>query len=277
MNVSKALLLEFIAGSTSKVSFSCLKQHFKISQPLAARALKRLVTDLVQTGDLAYTSHYGSAFVALAYDRPRMVSEHVGLKPPTSSWWAGAGRTAVVLENGASFGDGTHPTTGMAIQLLDALLYPTCRSKTNQCLNAIDIGTGSGVLAIVAARLGVGTVCGLDIDPCARYEARENIRLNDLCDRVVIRDDSLTGVAGPYDLVLANLRTPTLIDIKAELQKKVSHDSALILSGMKAEESDLVNGAYQKAGFFTVNKKQKQGWCAICLMRGAWLGVSRGL
>ncbi|MGA6924353.1 MAG: 50S ribosomal protein L11 methyltransferase, partial [Desulfosarcina sp.] len=198
------------------------------------------------------------------------------LKPPRSSWWAGAGRTAVVLENGASFGDGTHPTTGMAIQLLDALLYPTCRSKTNQCLNAIDIGTGSGVLALVAARLGVGTVCGLDIDPCARYEARENIRLNGLEDRVVIRDDSLTGVVGPYDLVLANLRTPTLIHIKAELQKKVAHDCVLIFSGMKADESDLVSDAYRKAGFFTASKNQKHGWGAICLMRGSWLGVGRG-
>lgn len=271
MNVSASQLIDLIVRSSVKVSFACLKRHFGVTQPADVKALKSLIRTLVQEGALTYTSHFGSAFIEPSNHRPQRVSKHVILKPPMCSWFGGDDQVVISLEKGASFGDGAHPTTRMAIQLLDELVCPPGRYDAGPLLSALDIGTGSGILAIVAAKLGVERVCGIDIDPCARFEARENIFLNGVADCVAISDGGLNAVGGPFDLVFANLRTPTLVELRAELNDKAADDSLLILSGMKCGECAAIEKFYQYAGFYPIKSKRKKGWRAICLARGAWL------
>jgi ribosomal protein L11 methyltransferase len=159
----------------------------------------------------------------------------------------------------------------LAIQLIDALLsLPAWQDRWRAC-RAIDIGTGSGVLAIVAAKMGMGRVYGLDIDPCAVFEACENVRLNRVETRVSILNSDQDGLSGFYDLVLANLRMPTLFTLRSVMEQKLTEHSILVFSGLKSEEVTPVCDFYAEAGFFILQKRSEKGWSAICLARGSFL------
>ena len=268
MVVSASQILQFVADAHSKVSFTCLMRHFKATQQTRPKELKGLIAGLIKAGKLNYTSHYGNSFIEISYERPRDVSKHVVLKPPSCSWDALPGQSVVTLAKGTSFGGGEHPTTRLAIQLIDALLYNPYWRDMKPALRAIDIGTGCGVLAIVAAKMGLGFVCGLDTDSCAVFEARENVRLNHLEARVTIFDDDLDAIHGSYDFVFANLRTPTLLGLRSLLEKKVESDAVLIFSGCKTDEKAQICDFYQESGFSTIQTRSEKGWSALCLARG---------
>ncbi len=268
LNASESRVLQFIAESPSKVSFGCLKRHFKDTHLSNPKKLKQLVAGLIQTGQLCYTSHFGQSFIEISFDQPWAVSEHVFIAPPLCSLKVPSDHWIVSLNRGASFGGGEHPTTRLAIQLIDALLsLPSWRDQKH-LLKAVDIGTGSGILAIVAAKMGVGFVCGIDTDPCSVFESRSNVRLNHLEDRINISDDDLDAIPGMYDLVIANLRLPTLFGLRTAVEKKLDTDSVLIFSGLKIDETRSLCDYYEEAGFYLHQKLSKKGWSALCLTRG---------
>ncbi|MCB2145053.1 MAG: 50S ribosomal protein L11 methyltransferase [Deltaproteobacteria bacterium] len=271
MRTSQGQILRFIAESPSKVSFRCLKRHFSDTHQCPPKKLKLLIASLIETGQLCYTSHYGNSFIEISYERPQAVSEHVVIQPPWSALKPLPGQWVVSLSRGASFGGGEHPTTRLAIQLIDDLLHLPYLQDNCQKYTAIDIGTGSGVLAIVAAKMGVGMVCGIDSDPCAVFEARDNVRLNHLEERVKILDDDLSAITGSYALVLANLRMPTLFGLRSALEKKTTRDSVLIFSGLKTEEVKSLCEFYKENGYVIHQKRSEKGWSAICLARGSFL------
>jgi ribosomal protein L11 methyltransferase len=271
MVASKSQVLRFVADAQYKVSFNCIKRHFCDAHPCDPKQLKQMVASLIQSGQLCYTSHYGHSFIELSYDQPQSVSEHVVIKPPLRSLKALPGQWVVSLGRGASFGGGEHPTTRLAIQLIDDLLHLPRWQNRCQKYRAIDIGTGTGVLAIVAAKMGVGLVCGIDSDPCAVFEARDNVRLNHLEERVKIFDDDLSAIPGSYDLVFANLRMPTLFGFRSALEKKTTADSVLIFSGLKTGEARSLCDFYKEEGYLVHQKRSEKGWSAICLARGSFL------
>jgi ribosomal protein L11 methyltransferase len=267
MVAAELQVLRFIAGSPSKVTFGSLKRHFDKTNPRHPIQLKQVIAGLIQSGQLCYTSHYGRSFIEISYDHPHAASEHVIIKPPLCSVTASPGQCVVSLGRGAAFGGGEHPTTRLAIQLIDALLHlPEWQARRHAC-RAIDIGTGSGVLAVVAAKMGVGWVCGIDTDPCAVFEARDNMRLNQVETRVSVLNADVDGITGSYDLVFANLRMPTLFGLWPALEKKIAEDSMLVFSGLKTEETAVICKFYAEAGFFIHQYRSERGWTACCLAR----------
>lgn len=268
MRVTESQVLQYISKSSHKVSFTGLQRHFCATHQIRSRELKNVVDRMIHGGDLRYTSHFGNSYLERSYDQPMIVSKHVILKPPMMSWQTSAGQWAITLERGASFGVGEHPTTRLAIQLLDTILHSSLWKGKLAELKAIDIGTGSGVLAIVAATLGLGRVDAIDTDPCAVFETRNNIRLNHLKDRVKLLDARLETIDELYDLVMANLRTPTLLYLRDHLEKRLSNESVLIFSGIKTDETASVGKFYEKMGFYVFIERSENGWSAICLLRG---------
>jgi ribosomal protein L11 methyltransferase len=174
----------------------------------------------------------------------------------------------VSIKRGASFGGGEHPSTRLAIQLIDFILHQSYYQGKKKNLNAIDIGTGSGILAIVAAKLGVGCVRGIDTDPISIFEAKENLLLNHVEDRVDILPRDLESTSGSFNLVFANLRAPTLFSLREQLERRVAHDGILVFSGLKADEIKQLCSFYKKSGFLPFQKRSEKDWCAICLRRG---------
>lgn len=268
MQLSESELLQFITRSPSKVSFSRLHRHFRSNQFPQKKELKALITGLIQAGKLCYTSHFGTTYIELSYDQPRLVSDHVVLKPPLASFTASPGQVVVELQRGASFGVGEHPTTRLAIQLIDAMFHSTSYKKNKTGLKVLDVGTGSGVLAIVAAKMGIRAVHAIDTDPCAVYEACQNVRLNQLEAFVTILDGGLGTIGEGYDLVFANLRTPTLFSLRDSLEKKIDSDAVLVFSGIKTEECGSISDYYAQTGYSVLKKRSEMGWSAISFSKG---------
>ena len=262
-------IVGFILESQSKVSFDHLKRHLNETTKANIRRLKRVINELVQEGTLSYTYEFGQSFIVLSYDRPRIVSDHVVVKPPWCSWSATDDQQVISIARGASFGCGDHPSTRLAIQLIDMALHLPMFKYKLHTLRGIDIGTGSGILAIVAAKIGVGTLCGIDTDPCAVFEAGENIRLNQVENRVTLFEENLNAIIGPYDLVFANLRAPTLSSLRDQLDSVMAPNRLLVLSGLKSSELKPIAHHYKKTGYFIIDERIESGWGALCLARGA--------
>ena len=261
-------IIRIIDDSPSKVNLRLIKKRLDGPNAYDINAIKHAVANLVSMGELCYTFHFGQSFLERSLEKPIQLSKHVILKPLRCKVDRVDHGVVISIEKGASFGCGDHPTTRMAVQLIDRCLHQPLWSKSKKELKAIDIGTGSGILSLAAAKLGVGYIIGVDTDPCSIFEAQENVRINQLNHRIQISSESIDDIHQQFDFVLANLRTPTLIRLCDSLNSKLNQNSVLVLSGMKAEESKSVSEPFKKNGFRVLETREKKGWSAICLLRG---------
>ena len=129
----------------------------------------------------------------------------------------------------------------------------------------LDIGTGSGILVLAAVKLGMHNGVGIDIDPCARTEARENILINDLTHRIRISDQYLETIDDTFLLVTANLRLPTLKNISPILRKIVSPNGFIVFSGVRSHESNDLIDKYATKGFEKLWLQNENDWAGIVL------------
>jgi ribosomal protein L11 methyltransferase len=136
----------------------------------------------------------------------------------------GDGRPVVPIDPGGSFGSGTHATTRLLLAQLVARLIPGSA--------VFDVGTGSGILAVAAARLGAGRVVAVDIDADAVEVARANAANNGVADRIDVSTDPAERVRGPFDLVVANLTAAVLASLAGPLVEAVKPGGVLLMSGM---------------------------------------------
>jgi ribosomal protein L11 methyltransferase len=166
----------------------------------------------------------------------------------------GSGRT-IVIQPSMGFGTGHHPSTRLCLRLL--------QQSPRAGRSVLDVGTGSGVLAIAAATLGAARVVGVDLDPDALANARENLELNGLTGRVELIERDLSASAGdlePGDIVLANLTGGLLCRDAATLAALVAPGGTLIASGFQTHELDEVAAAFDAAGLRHTAQIQEESW-----------------
>ena len=163
---------------------------------------------------------------------PIRVSERLWIVP---SWHAAPDPAAVnlVLDPGMAFGTGSHATTRLCLEWLERNVRSGC--------SVLDYGCGSGILAIAAARLGAGTVAGVDIDPLAVEAARANAERNGV---MATFHDSAQPVAGAYDLVVANILSNPLRLLAPAICAHVRRGGRLVLSGILREQADEIMTIY---------------------------------
>lgn len=167
----------------------------------------------------------------------------------------------VVIEPSRGFGTGHHQSTRLCLALLQN------RNLAGQTM--IDVGTGSGVLAIAAAKLGAAYVAAIDIDPDAVENARENIHTNDVGAVVEAHvEDFTTATRAPAEVVTANLTGTILARHAAELVRYVRPSAALIVSGFNIEEKTMVEDAFAP-DFVVTESAEEEGWWAFVLARSA--------
>ena len=230
---------------------------------LDRRAARRLIHDLVARCQLAYRVDLGHTFIGLAHDKPRRIGGRIVIVPQGQRWLPDPGEAVVTLQRGIAFGYGSHATTLLCLKGLAWLMPAGPSSQPAARSRLCDVGTGSGSLALAGLKLGVATALASDTDPCARYEARANAQLNDLSGRIAIRADALGQNDGQFDLILANLRWPTLSQIRRVFSECLKKGGALVVSGLRPEEAGQLVGAYQRLGLACV-------WQGEC---GDWSGV----
>ncbi|MGD9416430.1 MAG: 50S ribosomal protein L11 methyltransferase, partial [Desulfobacterales bacterium] len=146
-----------------------------------------------------------------AFFEPQKIGRKIVVKPTWCEYAAKPGDIVVKLDPGMAFGAGTHPTTALCMRLIEDYLNPGD--------SFLDIGTGSGILMIAAAKLGAGVVCGIDKDSIAIDVAASNLKLNDLVsDNAILRTGNLlTGITDTYDLIVANIFTHVIIELLDDL------------------------------------------------------------
>ena len=186
---------------------------------------------------------------------------------PTWIEYAPRAREVVIrLDPGMAFGTGQHPTTCLCLEALESRLRPG--------EEILDLGTGSGILAIAAALLGAARVVALDNDPVAVGVARQNVAVNGVEGRVQVLEGSL-GDAGPlpdadasrFDMILANISTAGITEVAPALSRVLAPGGTLIVSGIGDASVEVCRGVLEQAGLTILEQADRDGWCAlICTM-----------
>ena len=160
------------------------------------------------------------------------------------------------------FGTGHHASTRMALELLQHIAVSALRPQT-----VLDIGTGSAVLALAAAKLYGAAVEAVDNDPLALENAAVNLRLNRLQEGVRLRCDDISRITGSFDLVLANLYAELLCAHEDRIRNVTRAGGVLIISGIMEELLETVRRRYGGDCWEIADQRQSEGWCAALLVR----------
>jgi ribosomal protein L11 methyltransferase len=189
------------------------------------------------------------------------------IKPPDTKYRPESGEAVIDIQPGVSFGSGEHPTTRLALRSLEQVLFGSEFYRGQKDLPALDIGTGSGVLAIAAAKLGVKRVVGVDVDPCSRAEAQQNVQLNNLERRIEILAQRVETMDQQFGLITANLRYPTLKRLSPCIAQLSEIGAAFIFYGLNTDvESDIVR-VYSQNRLRCVWKTYEKDWVGLVFER----------
>lgn len=195
------------------------------------------------------------------YYKPFRVGARLVVKPTWESYTAKPDDLVIELDPGMAFGTGTHETTNMCMQLLEKHL-------TNG-MRVMDVGTGSGILAIAAAKLGATDVLAIDIDPDAVKVAKENVALNGAGEHVrVVAGDLVKSESMPCELAVANIVADAICMLAAPLTRHLVRNGLLICSGIIREREQDVLAAAQEAGYAVIDRLTKGEWVALALRSG---------
>jgi ribosomal protein L11 methyltransferase len=234
---------------------------------LPSEQAKASLRALVAAGELVYVFEHGRNFLEPSFDRPVRVSDRIVLAPPERTFQPGSADVVIRITPGAAFGAGRHPTTRLALKGIDFVLGRHGGSLVRGGSRVFDIGTGSGVLAMAAVLLGIEAGLAVDIDPCAVAEAKANVDLNGLSERIVVCDRNAETIDGGYQMVTANLRTPTLVRLAPCIAEQVEPRGALVTSGIRTEECDKLLGEFEKHLFNAVWRDEEQEWVGLVFTR----------
>jgi ribosomal protein L11 methyltransferase len=164
----------------------------------------------------------------------------------------------ISLDPGSAFGTGTHPTTKLCMKALENVI-----PKFETSPKAADIGTGSGILAVVAAKLGVDSIVGVDNDASVIAVAKENAEKNNVSGKCEFYTGTSADVKGQYQIVVANILAHVLIEMMHELSALTETNGYLILSGIISAKSQDVQDSAIQNGFEIVEVLQEDTWVAI--------------
>jgi ribosomal protein L11 methyltransferase len=188
------------------------------------------------------------------YFKPTRVGEHFMIIPSWEPYELQEGDVPLYLDPGMAFGTGTHPTTSLCLRKLEQVVKPGHR--------VLDVGTGSGILAIGSARLGAEQVVAIDIDPVAVKVAKENAERNGV--RLDIRTGTIDQVeAEEYDVVIANIIASIIIDILPDVATRMKKGGKFLASGIIAEKKQSVLDAMTGTWLLPTEVREEGGWVAI--------------
>jgi ribosomal protein L11 methyltransferase len=189
------------------------------------------------------------------------------VKPPWEEYARQKGELVVEIDPGMAFGTGTHPSTQMCLQALEEIVRSSPHFPS-----MLDVGTGSGILAIAARKLGVGRVLAIDIDPVAIDCARKNASLNRINRGIEFRVGSPEGLRQKFAIIVANLLPQELSKVAPFLPRRMSSGGTLVISGLlRGQENEMIS-PFAGQGLQILRSRQSKGWVCLVLRR-----VGRGM
>jgi ribosomal protein L11 methyltransferase len=166
---------------------------------------------------------------------------------------------AVRIADGPAFGTGLHPTTVLCLEALEDLLDVVTRARV------LDVGTGSGILALAAVQRGATGAVAIDTDAEAVRTAAENVRLNRATDRVLLVRGGVDALRGVWPVVVANIRAAELMELAPSLVRRVASGGRLVLSGIPQSVALDVEHTYRRFGMRHIGIDRREGWAALLL------------
>jgi len=206
------------------------------------------------------------------YFRPAKISERIVIVPSWESYEPLKGERTVLLDPGSAFGTGSHATTSMCAQIIDNLILKFENIHAGSKISGqfkfenkiLDLGCGSGILSIIAAKLGATDIDAVDIDEVAVSVAMENIQKNGLNDCVrCIAGQASDLESGAYKVIVANIIADVLCDVSDQVDRLLQEDGYFIASGIIDTKKNKVIDKYISMGFELIETKEKDDWIAL--------------
>ena len=197
-----------------------------------------------------------------AYYKPLHIGRRMVIVPAWEKYEEQPGEIIVRMDPGMAFGTGGHETTRLVIELLE--------ETVKEGIRVADVGCGSGILAICAAKLGAKECKAYDIDPVAVRVARENIKDSGLTNVTCDVSDLLKGVdlaGGTYDLICANIVADIIIRMAPDVGRYMKDDAILLASGIITERAEEVIAELEKNRLTVVRRLDDNGWCALVVKK----------
>jgi ribosomal protein L11 methyltransferase len=192
--------------------------------------------------------------------KPLRIGRRLLIVPSWEQAEAGPDDVVLSLDPGMAFGTGGHETTRLCLERLETVLLSRPSAPP---ASVLDLGTGSGILAMAAARLGAGCVCAVDIDPEAVEVARENLAINGLTERIECSTTPLESLGGPFDVILANILAEELVRLAPQLTTRLACGGVLILSGILAEKEAFVRSGFAAQPLSYLETARQGEWVAM--------------
>lgn len=194
--------------------------------------------------------------------KPLKVTPRLVIRPPWEEYVPGPGESVIAIHPGMAFGTGRHPTTRLCLRALEEVWEQHLPPASNPW-QVLDVGTGTGILALAAARLGAG-VLAIDVDPEAVAAALDNVRLNALQDRVWVEATPLNALRQQFPLILANITAPDLLQLADALTGRLLSQGALIISGFLLADAPALEARFLGLGLTAAGFLTEEDW-------GAWI------
>lgn len=191
------------------------------------------------------------------YYKPVQISDRITITPTWEEYTPRNKEELVIeLDPGMAFGTGTHPTTVLCIQAIEKWIKPGD--------HVIDVGCGSGILSIAAAKLGAGSILAMDLDEVAVNSTNMNAELNRISDKIEIRQNNLLeGVTGPVELIVSNILAEIIVRFIDDAYQCLKDDGLFITSGIISQKSEEVTSALKQAGFTILETVMLEDWVSI--------------
>ncbi len=260
-----------------KEGFEIIKAYFPSPLMIEAQSISRYLESIREFFPEIGPSGVEIRFVAdrdwmmgwRAFFKASQPGRRIVVKPP---WIRLRSRGMIVIdiEPGMAFGTGTHSTTRLCLRALEKAFtgrYDFPRRGWKAPHSVLDVGMGSGILSIAAAKLGARSVLGIDVDQRAIDNARNNIRINNVSGRVRIRRAPISQIGKHFDVVVANIDAKTIEEMRFSLMDRVGAGGALILSGVLGEEVGPLRKLFPDASFALMEVTQENGWACLTFTR----------
>jgi ribosomal protein L11 methyltransferase len=188
--------------------------------------------------------------------KPIHVTDRIVIKPTWHEYSPVPDELVITIDPKMSFGTGYHETTRLVLRLMERFVRPG--------MSILDVGTGTGVLAITGIRLGARNAVGIDVDEWSSTNAQENVRLNRVENQVTIRQTELACLPPmTFDLITANIQLNAIVSMLTQMGKRLAGGGVLLLSGLLANDNDEIMGSLSQNGFTMCEKIRENEWIAL--------------
>ncbi len=188
--------------------------------------------------------------------KPIQVTDRMVIKPTWHEYHAKPSEIVLTIDPKMSFGTGYHETTRLVLRLMEKYVKPG--------VSLLDIGTGTGVLAIAGVKLGARSAVGIDIDEWSSSNAMENVRLNDVEQQVTIHEMELSSLPpATFDLIAANIQLNVIVPMIPEMAKRLTRGGVVLLSGLLVNDRDEILQRLVEHGFNVREEMRENEWIAL--------------